>query len=348
MPQSTQELPTFLARLCWNSAHWVRPTGEAKATEKGTYVTDFGFGHEEWLFNLAWVLDDGFHYAYLQPMNDSWKNFTGQTIRVRLFTIAPDRQRFYVGELRSCDVLNEEQAAAASKAYKKRGWADERRKQLVELGAKLKGLDGPPLTLFNIRFRPQDATYFTPHRPALPMPLAKQHVKYKLYNWHSLLTKDFKKSGPTPTPEKKPETGGVKRKPTKTIQKRGTAPSSYDPVHNILQTELYKLLRKEHGKGAVTMEEGKVDLRVRLPNRNILIELKTTPSARLAIRHALGQLLEYAHFAQSSNALEPEFVVVAPAVPDEEEERYLKSLKAKLNVQLSYRTYQRGMKEFKL
>jgi hypothetical protein len=41
-------------------------------------VVETGFGHEEWLFNLAWLIR-GFHCAYLQPVAGSFDKLTGTT-----------------------------------------------------------------------------------------------------------------------------------------------------------------------------------------------------------------------------------------------------------------------------
>ncbi len=75
----------YCARICWNSQGWIFPTGEAKELEKkGSYVNRSGFGHEEWLFNFAWLID-GYHYAFLQPVSDAFKKFSGEVIDVLLF-----------------------------------------------------------------------------------------------------------------------------------------------------------------------------------------------------------------------------------------------------------------------
>ena len=48
-------------------------------TWKTSYVVEAGFGHEEWLFNFAWLID-GFHCAFLQPVNRSFKTVTGNPV----------------------------------------------------------------------------------------------------------------------------------------------------------------------------------------------------------------------------------------------------------------------------
>jgi hypothetical protein len=48
----------YIARVCWNTRNWVRPSGDAPLVEHAdTYASTNGFGHEEWLFNFAWLLD---------------------------------------------------------------------------------------------------------------------------------------------------------------------------------------------------------------------------------------------------------------------------------------------------
>lgn len=44
------------ARICWNTASWTRPSGDARNLEVDSYVNMNGFGHEEWLFNFDWLL----------------------------------------------------------------------------------------------------------------------------------------------------------------------------------------------------------------------------------------------------------------------------------------------------
>jgi hypothetical protein len=49
-------MTTYLSRICWNSNGWLFPSGEAKHLEKDSFVTQVGFGHEEWLLNFAWLI----------------------------------------------------------------------------------------------------------------------------------------------------------------------------------------------------------------------------------------------------------------------------------------------------
>src|SRR5947207_208950 len=113
-------MDAYLARICWNSRGWTEPTGEASKSESGTYAARTGIGHEEWLFDPGAILE-GWQYGFLQPVSKSRDRLAGETIDVRLFTISPESRWFYVGRLRSCEVLTQEGAEVARRAFKESG-----------------------------------------------------------------------------------------------------------------------------------------------------------------------------------------------------------------------------------
>jgi hypothetical protein len=153
----------YTARICWNSNTWRFPSGEAPHLETASYVVEAGFGHEEWLFNFAWLID-GFHYAFLQPVNRSFENVTGKAIDVLLYTISPSSDRLYAGEISTCEVLRPVQAAAAVQIYQKRGWLKSMAEQVGGVGGKVENIlnENKVTNLFNIRFRPDDADIYDP------------------------------------------------------------------------------------------------------------------------------------------------------------------------------------------
>ncbi len=55
-----------ITRIAYNSSGWQHPTGDARREEaSGTYNSDNGFGHEDWLFRSEWQIE-GWRYAFLQ------------------------------------------------------------------------------------------------------------------------------------------------------------------------------------------------------------------------------------------------------------------------------------------
>lgn len=58
-----------ISKICWNSEGWKFPSGsKGKSVVSESYETKYGFGHEEWLFDKSRMID-GYHYAFLQPLN---------------------------------------------------------------------------------------------------------------------------------------------------------------------------------------------------------------------------------------------------------------------------------------
>ena len=76
----------YFARICWNSSGWKRPTGDAAKIEGKTFVSQNGFGFDEWLFDPGadW---NGWQYGFLQPVHKGHSQRAGSTISVVLFTV---------------------------------------------------------------------------------------------------------------------------------------------------------------------------------------------------------------------------------------------------------------------
>lgn len=329
--------PEYFARLCWNSSGWVHPTGEAARAERETYAAQHGFGHEEWLFNYQWVLD-GWKYGFLQPINRSLAKVQGETIDVRLYTIDPDSSWFHVGQIRSCEVLTEEQASAARKAFKQRGWFKQMTSQLRQIGGDGAELNYDRATLtFNIRFRERDATLYDPMVPVAPKDGLRTLRRYTLTavaGARKKIAKDWAT-----------RVASTELRPTGKKTKAGAPKHEVDLAQNQLQNELFSLLTRRYGKGAVKMEEGYVDIKVRRPKASTLIEIKSDSRPRHAIRQALGQLLEYAFVAEEAGESVGDLVVVAPGTLDPKVATYVEHLRKHWRLPIRYVCFRSGMSE---
>ena len=80
-------------------------------------------------------------------------------------------------------------------------------------------------------------------------------------------------------------------------------------------------MEKEFGKASVKAESNYRDLKLTTPHRRALIEIKANEDARLAIREAFGQLLEYAYFdpADRDNGDQLYIVGQGPMTPEAED-----------------------------
>jgi hypothetical protein len=332
----------YYARLCWNDAGWTHPSGSASSAEQAndTYATRHGYGHEEWLFNFQWMVD-GWKYGFLQPVNKSYEKVVGKSIGVRLYTVGPEKRWYYVGELRRCEVVTEEQAAIARKAFQKRRWLSQMKEQLAAVGGNVGELGYDNATsLFNIRFRREDAELYDPIRLVGEGDALR---KLRRYTLTAAL----------------PARGEIERqwaKRTATTQPRPTAarprapiPSgTVNPVEAQLQNELFLLLRAKYGARAVLMEHDFVDLKIVGRKGVTLVELKGDSRPRRAVREALGQLAYYACHAEAGGDVVNELVVVGPGRVSALDMAFLEHLRKRWGMPIRYVCFQSGMRKVEL
>jgi hypothetical protein len=256
---------------------------------------------------------------------------TGKTIDVLLYTINPERDRLYVGEIVSCEVLNLDQAEWSHKIYKERGWLNSMAEQVRGYGGKVEYILGETNArhLFNIRFRREDVNIYDPLLRAEPHDAVWSRNRYTLAAADDKVCKEWRRVGRTTPPL------------IKTITRKGVPGVTYDPFHKRLQGDLFKLFVKRYGRDNVVLERDDVDITVTDAARTVLIEVKTNPNPRAAIREAIGQLLEYAYYRPSKDR-DTVLVIIAPGVLDELAENYLERLRIQFKIPISYYSYTEG------
>ena len=87
-----------------------------------------------------------------------------------------------------------------------------------------------------------------------------------------------------------------------------------------------------------------VDVAVKFSDTFWFYEIKVAPTARAAIREALGQLVEYAHWPANDRA--SRLIVVGEAVITDRESKYLNRLRTKYNIPLYYQRFNINKKRF--
>lgn len=184
---------TYIARLTWNQDQWRRPSGVLGKSEKGTYVVQQGFGHEEWLNRAEWLCD-GWRYAFVQGVSKSRSGLEGQKIDIVFYALTPlEHSRcVYVGKVTNAEVLTVEQAAAALKQFKSKGWTAVMRHEVESAGGRVKTLDHSlraPTEIFNIRFRPNALKVFA---QPVPVPAHARVRKLPRYQLFAATDKDYR------------------------------------------------------------------------------------------------------------------------------------------------------------
>jgi hypothetical protein len=307
--------------------------GEAKGS-KPTFVSEHGYGNEEWLFRPEHMID-GWRYGFLQPALKAQKSLYGKALSVVLYTIDTDDQRKYVGRIDNLVVLDEEDAKQARAEFHRKGWLEAMRSDLAELGLSM-AFVGPRTAdreIVNCRYQPTQV-HMLPEAVVAPSGDVTNKRGKNRYRFYVL--------DKTPTP-----IVGTHADPNQPLD-----PYSYqaapivhaDRRHNRLQLLLVKMLRKRYGHDAVQFEVNGVDIILTRKPQDLFIEVKSQPDARLAIREALGQLFEYALFRPDSAKM-PELAVVAPGSLNGAVQAYVNRLCAELKICIRYVSFDEHTKE---
>ena len=114
------------------------------------------------------------------------------------------------------------------------------------------------------------------------------------------------------------------------------------PIQNALARQLNSFLIQKNCE--VTCEDERVDIKIVEPNGSkTFIEIKPATSAREAIRLALGQLLEYSHYPDTSKAAQ--LIIVSDASLEQNDFVYLKNLRKSYNIPVRYVHWPLGAKK---
>lgn len=318
----------YLARVCWNTSGWEFPSGDARNFERKSHVKRYGFGHEEWLFNLTWKID-GWHYSFLQPVNASFRNQKGKTLDLLLYTHPPRPiGRSYVARISECQILTIEESEYALKEYRQRGWLEQMIEDVDAIKGNsniLKNIDQPH-NVINIKYKIDDLLRYDEKQP-----VNEDDYLCKLNRYRLVEIKNEIKEKIVPESE-----GTHKLRPTNIKEFFVSGRRSSNPNHNRLQNRLFELLSEKYGDQHVHMEVRGVDIRVNHPDLYAFLEVKSVGDPRLAIRDAIGQLLEYAYLKKWNETITPKLCIAAPGKPNDTIYQYLKLIRDQFNINIEY------------
>lgn len=321
-------MPNKYCRICWNTAGWRMPTGDAARIETGkTYVVTHGFGHEEWIFNFEWLIN-GFRYGFLQPIGKFYEAYRGQSCSILLYTVTPELETLLVGKIDNIYVPDRNELDKVLKISTKKGWIEDMRAAVDHVGGDKMELEDPPSTsIANVRFRPEDVEIYDPRQRVIGKhKIAQVPRRYHPFDW----VNDYPTIEVQPPRFRKADPRRSEKERTRAAQEAGTV----DPRHIRLQNRLYTHLCKIHGRENVRYEQDYVDLSIEDSKGITFFEIKMETTAKRCIRAALGQLIEYAHYPKNNRA--KRLVVVGDAPPSENDRSYMAFLRKKYHLPIFY------------
>ncbi|WMJ07982.1 hypothetical protein [Nitrosomonas sp. sh817] len=298
--------------------------------EKGSYVAENRFGHEEWLFNHE-CLVDGHRVGFIQAISKSRRKLAGQDIEILLYTKNPDGLWCKVGRIASAIVLTETEATEVVKKLSNANILQAMGADLERLkisGDKIR--DALATNIVNIRFYPKDCEVLDPPEPFKEQKLfSKTYPRYLSYKVDS--TDKFLELIKPPAAR----CSSTNQKKVDQRLRRSVPATTQDPKHDRLQNTIHTLLKTNFPD--VDYEKNWIDLSVKIEDIQFIFEVKAASSVKRCIREALGQLLEYAHYPNHNEKLY--LVVAGDAVALPDDRLYISFLRETYNLKLYYACY---------
>lgn len=319
-----------ISKICWNSEGWKFPSGsQGKSAASNSFEAEYGYGHEEWLFDKARMVK-GYHYAFLQPLHLKSDKHVGKTYNIFLYTIT-DGIKYFAGQIKNAECISKDESRDIYRIYKQNGWLSEMVREIEKAGANPKTFTKTsPDIFFNVKFKFENVI-----RPEEVEELSYQDINISTTRY-KLLPKstDFKF-----VTEISDEENGGKFKNTKRRNRIYKVDSSFDPYHDKLQNALCALLRNHYKNEykTVVIEKDRVDIKAKThSDKWHYFEIKID-SPKLSIRNALGQILEYSYWPDSERA--EKLIIVSDNAPDSDTKKYLAHVRGKFNLPIFYRSF---------
>lgn len=326
-----------VARICWNTNNWQFPSGRIGKIKSGTYESEVGYGHEEWLFDIGKLID-GYHYGYVQALAQPPEEMgLGTNLNIAFYTInSATKDRWWLGEIKNIQIVAAKESSRVYDIYKENGWLDEMYDQLEAVGASVKAFKKiKPEGFCRLKFKPKDMDVLEePRKFSHDDPVIKS-------DYYNLKNRIGEPQGIEPQKFQFHSTAMVGKKRKTTATYRGQS-RHIDLVHNQVQEKILDRLIKVYGNGNVlhevpTGQGTKIDLVARHGDKFIFYELKTANTAKQCIREALPQLLEYSYYPSDERA--SKLVILALVDLSQEARSYLKKLKTLFSIPIFYQKF---------
>ncbi len=333
--QSGREL---VGRLCWNTNHWISPSGrKGKSSNKGSYEYKMGFGNEEWLFDKTKLIK-GYHYGFLQPINHNRNKYIGNVFDIHLYTINSEtKETWWLGMINNAWIVDAEESEKVYNEYKKRGFLKEMIHQLEVIEADVKELSlTTPQNFFNVKYKPNDLRLLDEPQKVSNKDKSISGKYYSSFNTYISTPQSI-------TIEPKIFTLQGDSNPSdilKTTRYYSYGVSEVNLSHNIMVASSLKQLKKECDKAFanVSTTQGTfVDVVTEDKGKCIFYEFKISPTFKACIREALSQIMEYAYYPDRTIA--HKLIIVSGNDINEDGKKYMKRLRTEFRIPVYYQKF---------
>ncbi len=307
-----------ISRICWNTNNWSKPSGKVgKSTMKSSFEYENSFGYEEWLLDITKIID-GYHYAFIEPINKFRPKYIGKTFNINLISFDSDSKLIWrIGRIKNVIAIDFALSERILKHYKSKNWFKEMKMQLLDVNAKAETLESTEdKDFFNIKFKLEDMDLF---ESPISFLQEKSGIKSLYYNllhipegFVDITSSKFEFKGKSSKNEEPYNRDYSKFK------------SKINRLHNSIQNKIINILQKQYGETNVVLENhtGRgtyIDVCVKLSNNvfnYIFFEIKTNNILKQTIREALAQLLEYSLWQKELVKAKLVIITILPITTD--------------------------------
>ncbi|MBK8945454.1 MAG: hypothetical protein IPM32_09325 [Ignavibacteriae bacterium] len=324
------KVETKICRLCWNTNSWIKPSGRLGKAKTKSHELEFGFGHEEWLFDFDKIID-GYKYAFLEPVRKFQKKYEGEKFNILLYSIdGKTKQKYWIGKINNLEVISDNTAKIILQKFEENSWLNEMEEDLINLGIDPKVITNKYIEhteILNVRFKRKDCEIFSELVPIIDNSIITS-TRYNLLNLKDGFgADDIKFSDKQYDPNSgSTDVSNLSKKYKKTFEKREI---ELNHNHNILTETFFNHLKSAYPNDTIRNEstahgQARIDIVRQTQNGDIFYELKTYNNFITSLRVAFGQLFEYCFYPNAQNAIK--LVLVTDTSPKQQEIEYVKHL----------------------
>jgi len=319
-----------VARICWNTENWKRPSGSVgKSISKDSYENIYGYGHEEWLFDRSRIVN-GYHYAFLEPLRLKSDKHENNIYNLSLFTINNLNKKYYVGKIENVECISPNESVEIYEVYKEREYIEQMKSDIEKVGGDWETfIFTEPQKFFNIKFKFKDVILSEELEE-----ISSEDINITTNRFKLLPQKNFILNS---TVEETEDLSEGNKKNTKRRKRVFNGECEYDPYHDKMQNALKDLLDNSGKYKLVQIERDRVDIKAKTNDDDWhYFEIKTD-NPKLSIRKAIGQIMEYAYYPNFKKA--DKLIIISDNKPNVETIEYLDFIRDEFNIPLTYQAF---------
>lgn len=236
-----------------------------------------------------------------------------------------------MGCLHCAKCISKADSTKAYAYYKEQGWLEEIKKELQAVGIESVPDFMEPEVMFNVKFRFSRTTINYSNQPVIISEELENRNRYKLMDLEFNLK--FKKASQNHTTYLSTDDY------TRTTEGKTT---NVNPLHKKIQNAVKEALSGEYEEMLFEQYSKndygqRIDIVGKSGEELHYFEVKTSNSAKLCIREALGQILEYANYPSVSKA--SKLFIIGAYAPDDQDKEYIKFLRGRYRLPIWYCWY---------